>query len=793
MMAHDMYRHRRGSSRLHMVACGVSMVALIMVSQAAAQEDGALPSPAGDRAPTFQADAAGEIIVTARKREERLRDVPVAIAAVSGGELQRKNIVQLIDLSATVPTLQVSYATTQPFIYLRGFGSGSNSGFEQSVGKFVDNVYFGRDQDGRIPLFDLERLEVLKGPQIVAFGNSSTVGALNITTRKPGDRFQADGSIGYEFNRNELQAQGGVTVPFSPDASLRVAGLFQDLDRGQNINRLRNSREPTARVWAIRPTLRLQPASDLEITLRYEYDRVRRYGTPIQPIAQPLRPGALPFPEVDDRNEVSIDPGAAPISSRDTAGLNHWMAMGDVRYDVAGGTLISTTAYRKEKTLVQFASDGPNHVISYYQSGLQHYDQFSQELRFAGTYGSIDANFGGYFERNNLHINQLQYFFLGAFGTTGPAATPIGRVAYFDQRTKKYSAFMDLTYHFDEAFSLSAGLRYSRNEKRAGQSVFGMNIAPNLGFDTDRAYLDSYRSGAIDALLGPVLGTTPHVFPFGALRLNESFWQPQVIAQYKFDKNMAYAKYVKGDKAGGFDFLYSGATPAGASFRPEQAESIEAGLKGLIFDNRLDYSLTLFRTTFTALQQSVYRDVSFIVSNVGKARSQGVEAEFTYRPMPGLRMTFSGAYLDAKFISFPGAACSSSQNLVTPRNCTQDLSGAPQQFASKWTGSLAVDYESALGIGDYMLGGGASVFARTKYNADAYNDARMRQKGFAQLDAHLDLKPGSGNWTLSLFGRNLTDVQYLEYGILPPGQGTAALGTYSRGRQLGLRFSFNYR
>jgi outer membrane receptor protein involved in Fe transport len=531
----------------------------------------------------------------------------------------------------------------------------------------------------------------------------------------------------------------------------------------------------------------------LAITLRYEYANVLRKGAPLQPITQPLRPGALPYPEVGDKNINDTDYNRAPVFSRDTTGLRNSTYVADIRYDMLGGELVSTTAWRRQHALVQIGGAGPSNNLTYFQHANQHYRQFSQELRFAGTYGGLDVNFGGYFERDKLKVNQLQYFFLGGFGVTGPAATPIGRVAYFDQITRKYSGFMDTTYRLNDQLSISAGIRYSRSEKRAGQSIFGINIAPYLGFDTDRAYLDGYRSPAIDALLGPVLGTTVHDFPFGRLRRDEDFWQPQVIAQYKFDDNMLYAKYVKGDKAGGFDFLFAGADPDAMDFGSEKAESYEIGLKGLILDRKLDYAVTAFHTVFSDLQQSVYRDTTFVVSNVGKARTQGIELEFNYRPIDGLRLAFNGAYLDAKILDFPGAACGPAQNLVTPRNCTQDLSGARQPFASRWNAYVAVDYERPVGRGDYIVGGGVSLFARTKFNADSFNDATIRQKGFAQLDAHLDLKAEDGKWALSLFGRNLTNVQFLEFALLAPGQNTATLGTYSRGRQIGLRLSTNFR
>lgn len=149
-----------------------------------------------------------DIVVTARKRAENLRDVPVAITAIGGEVLQQKNITQVIDLPQITPNFSFSYGAVQPFTFIRGFGSGANASFEQSVGKFIDNVSFGRDQDGRIPIFDLERIEILKGPQVLTFGNSATVGAISMATKKPGRNFEADGSIGYEILQSRIPGPG---------------------------------------------------------------------------------------------------------------------------------------------------------------------------------------------------------------------------------------------------------------------------------------------------------------------------------------------------------------------------------------------------------------------------------------------------------------------------------------------------------------------------------------------------------------------------------------------------------
>lgn len=799
--------HQARSGRRHKRARPGSVPLLAMAlacpAFAAPPEEGQAAPPGGTPPPGTAAAAPGtaavsatslqDITVTARKREEYARDVPVAIAALSGAQLQEKNITQLLDLTAVTPNFWLSNGAVQPFTFIRGFGSGSNLGFAQSVGKFVDDVSFGRDQDGRLPLFDIERVEVLKGPQVITFGNSATVGALNITTKGAGRQFEADGSVAYEFNQNEVETQGGVTAPLSDDVSLRIAGMFRKLDRGQLYNALQDRHEPQIRNWALRPTLRLDPADGLEIVLHGEYDHLRDIGGSSVVTAQPLRLGAPQFPIAGSSKRRDIDYNRAPYFTQDGTANRAGLLQADIRYNLLGGTLNSTTAYRRFHALNQFGTDGPDHNPVYYNGINQRYHQFSQELRFTGSYGPVDIQAGGYYQHDYLRSFTYLEFSLGGYGTTGIAATPLGRFSTFDQKAETYSGFTDVTLHATSALSLSAGVRYARFTKSAGQASYAVPIQPfDLG--TSRDAVIATASPALVPALVAIAGTTPHVFPLGTLRLTENHWQPQAIVQYKLDsRNTAYAKFVKGAKVGGFDFLYAGSNPAGAAFAPEKAQSYEIGLKGKILAGKLDYAISLFRTTFKDLQQSVFQNLTYVVSNVGKARSQGVEVDLTYVPVANLRLGLSGSYLDAKYLDFKGAACNSDQNLVTPRGCFQDLSGTRTQFASKLSGSASLDYRKKVFADRYELGGGVSVFARSKFNAAAFNDRRMQQSGFAQVDTHVDFGPLGGPWQVTFFGRNLSDKRYLEYGALAPAQSTAVLGSYSRGRQLGLKLSLAVR
>ena len=773
----------------------------VMLAARAAPAQGGAATDAGMSMAPPELASTMDIIVTARKRVENLRDVPVAITALSGEALAARNVTDLTALSVVVPNFSYTVAAVFPLTFIRGFGSGSSLSFDQSVGKFIDNVSYGRPEDGRLPIFDIERLEVLKGPQVVTFGNSATAGAMNITTRKPGDVFEADGSVGYEVLAREFKTQFGVSIPLTDGVSFRVAGMYQDLARGPLYNPSKREHEMNPRNIAFRPSLRLRPASvdGLDIVLRAEVDRLKDSGNFIVQVNQPLSSTGARYPVVGNVSRRYINYHVAPFYSDEFNQMEADLYQADINYDMLGGVATATTAWRKTDSDLQYGNDGIDNQTAAFFGVWQHYKQFSQELRFSGTYDKLDLTVGGYYQRDTLSIDAAQQFTFGGLGFTGAAATPFARNFIYDQKSRVWSGFVDANYRLTDALSLQGGLRYSNTRKSAGQGVFAANIIPGINFDTSRADILASRNPAFDPLYTALLGPQ-HNFTPGTLQHKEHQWQPQAIVQYAFDSyNKGYVKFVRGAKAGGFDFVYTGTDPAGNGFDAETASMFEAGLKGRLLDNKIDYAIALYRETFSGLQQSANNGVNFVVSNIGKARSQGVELEMHYRPDSEWHFGFNGGYTDAKYVDFRGAACGTLQNAGLQGGCvgtprSQDLSGTPTQGSSKWSGTFSVDYTKPIGSGENQVGLGASVFARSKYNAGAYNDPRMEQKGFAQIDAHVDFGPTDGRWNLSLFGRNLTDQQPLVYATLTPLNSTAVLGGYdNRGRQIGLKFSFAMR
>ena len=733
-------------------------------------------------APAANEDQVDDIVVTARKRAENLRDVPVSITAIGGEDLTSAKITQVVDLASRVPNLVVTSGANLPFSLIRGFGSGNNLSFDQAVGKFVDNVSYGRDQDIRLPLFDIERVEVLKGPQVLLYGNSSTAGALNITTRKPAAEFAANGSAAYDFVANEVVVEGGLTAPLSEGVGLRLSGMYQDRARGITQNLLTGDREPGIKNYAVRAVFRAAPSPDLSFTLKGEFDHLRERGTGGELSYQ--TPGGPTFPdgELDSRNAVDND--VAPFFQKAFNALNNTTIQGDIQYDLGSGILSSTSAYRDLK----FGQSTPSPVPLLNAYLGYRYKQFSQEIRYAASLDRLNFTIGAYLQHDTFLVTSAIDFNLAAVGAPLP---PFALNGALDQTHNSYSIFADGTYNLADGLSLELGGRYTWIRKSADQSLVPGDVVPAKGFNTQGEALSPNPAFTGLFLFGT--GVPPHSFT--GLKLRESFFQPQAVLQFKVSpKDQVYLKYVRGTKAGGFDYFYTGAPPAGpttagAQFAPEKASSFEAGFKGLAFDNRLGFSFAAFPTTFTDLQASSFQTASFVVSNVGKARTQGVEFDMTYAPVAGLRIASSGAYLDAKYLDYTGQPCT-----VDGVGCvggSQNLSGTRTPFASKWTGTLSIDYEHSLGE-KLALAGGAALYARSSYNASTNNEPRNRQDGYAQIDAHLDLKAIDGNWVLSFFARNLTDKKVLEFGGPTPGFPGSLFGYRSRGRQLGMRVGFGF-
>lgn len=747
--------------------------------QGRADASGAVQAPSG---------GAGDIVVTARKRQELARDVPISILAVSGDKLAERNVLRLTDLVTVAPNFTLSLGGGQPATYLRGFGTYGTT-FAQSVGKFVDNVSYGRDIHSRLPLFDIQRVEVLNGPQVLLYGNSTTAGAINITTKTPGDKFSVDALVSHEFNFHETTIDASVTVPVTETLSIRGALFYQDLNKGWLHNTSTNQDDPRFRNRGYRGTALFKPTPNLEIKVKGEFTSVRDRGSNGQQIKQSTNPNRqLTDVTFDDNRQAAI--AGAPFFAPEFYGVNNTVVQGDIDWKTGLGTLHSTTAYLDtHQSSAQSSSSGRPDIAILQRTD---YKQFSQELRLTGDLGRVDYLIGGYYEHNDYNV-------FGAIDLNPPGVNiplpGVGRYLELVQKNRSYSSFGDLTWHITNKLNVEIGARYTKLNQSNDQTSDAVPLITNFSFSTRKSQIKSTIDPALRPLLVSLFGGTPHEL-YGIDR-NESHLQPQAIIQYRPNRDlMLYAKFVQGDKQGGVDFSYNGTAtgaPANrATFAPEGARSFEIGLKGVTANRALEYSLDLFQTRFKDLQLSAFQGTTVFVTNVGKAVTRGVEAEVIYRPVSRLTIDATGNYLDAEYRDFPGAPCTVAQTLATPAGqiCSQNLSGAPTPFQSKWSGTLNISYGYT--AGNFEITPTVSVLGRSSYNVSTNNDPLARQSALALIDLNLAVLHTPSGVRASIFAKNITNKKYLEYGVatsLIPG----AFTVYSsRGATVGLQLGWHF-
>ncbi len=724
------------------------------------------------------ADNPAEIVVTARKREEKAQDVPISMTVLTGGQLVSQGVRELQDLMQHAPDFQQSNGAIGGFRTMRGAGSvGSNFSFEQSVGLFFDEVSFGRNPQGRLPIFDVERAEVLRGPQVLSFGNSTTAGAVSIVTKKPGHHLSADLTSSYEFNQKQFILKGGATLPLGDNVSVRVSGVTDQLSKGWVAARTPTSvsYDPRNNINAGRIILKADPAPNISMTLKYEHDDVRYDGSNM--ITTTNRNNFPFIPSIVFGTDTYRGP-AAPFNVTPAIRMKNDTYQGTLEFKLGGLTLTSNTAYWHYK-FSQFEDAETTSAPIAISNPRDNFKQFSQELRLSGTIGErIEFITGLYYQ----HDDEFGEFILSgnraALGIANPPPA-FARVSGVDQTARTWSGFVDLTIRLAEGLTINPGIRYTDIERNGRQFAYGSEI------------LSDVPTNAYDAYLAPVFGAVTHNFQLSA---PEHHAMPQLIITYEPHSDLTvFAKFVQGAKTGGFDFNYVANDPTQAQFRAEKVTDYELGIKGALLDRTLQFSLTAFNAKYRDLQLSVFSVNRFVVSNAGGQRSQGLEFDFDWRTaIQGLTLNGSLTYLDAKYTDFKGASCTLDQALSRPAPCTQDLTGARSGFSSKWYASLGAAYEQD--IGAYRLALAVDGNFRSSYRPSTNNDPISLQGPQLLLNARAQFGPADGPWHLAVFGRNLTNELYSNFwspngAALTPGVSVASV---ERTRQIGVEFGFHF-
>ena len=718
-----------------------------------------------------------EVIVTARRREESLQDVAVAVTVLTGDSLERQQLVSTTDLDQVAPNLQFATHGTltgnnsAAQVFIRGIGqTDATPAVDPGVGLYIDDVYMGRSVGGAMEFRDIASIQVLRGPQGTLFGRNTIGGAVLITTNLPGTNAGSRFQVGVGDD-DLIEVYGAYDIPISEQWSARVSGGFRDRDG--YVTRIFDGVDlGDEHTYFGQGALRWQPDPSLDFILRADYSREEENGSPfvfraineraVFVAAQRVAAGCpgAPFPPPFVPQTPARDPrcgndaqalgpftngGTYPANSR----LENYGASLVAEWEASDAlTLKSITSARHlEWSGTRDADNTP--LLILHTNYTSESDQFSQELqalvdvgRFHGVVG-VDYFDEDSFDRVNLPVRKP--------GTS-----------YDTQRvtleTEAWAAFTQWTVDVTDALSLTAGIRYTDETKGLQGILF--NVAPA-----------SRPEPAIPTALCPFNGPPPT--QTGCLFLTtdpfeESFtaWTGSASVQYRFSPAfMAYLSWSQGFKSGGFNQRYNAAPPGNApiAFGDERAETWEIGFKSNPA-RRLRFNVAAFTTAYDDIQLTYRLGVVPLLFNAGAATIRGVELELDWTPVTDFRIDASLGWLDTEFDSIidPPPFGPVSPTAVATLN-----SRLP--FTPEWQAHIGASYTFRFGDG-WELTPRIDVSYTDDQFFDAGNSPEIAQDDVTVLNAGLTL--GQDNWRVALNIYNLTDELY-------PVAGTSSLTTAS--------------
>jgi outer membrane receptor protein involved in Fe transport len=714
-----------------------------------------------------------EITVTAQRRSENLQTVPVSVQVVTSEVLSTRNINSLVSLTAEVPSIHIGYSGRTNELYIRGIGSGTNQSFDQAVGVFIDDIYHGRSRISSGTFLDLERVEVLKGPQSTFFGNNAIAGALNIVTRKPGDETEGSFRALYgQHGRYAVEAAAG--TPISEKVGVRLAFIASGVD-GWITNVLSNEKLPNENNLAGRLTLSYAASEAFDAVLKVETARNRS-----RPARQLIGcPQPAPF-VASGQCATSIARGYptgiennlnAETSNGGYGNLDTTDVVLNMNLDIGGGnTLTSTTGYYTYdwSTLFPGLLDNGLNVLA-----PEEYEQFSQELRLTSdTGGKFEYMLGAYYQWSHLDSTQLQTnsFLNGTINAAPPFAAlrpflPLALKTNAQWRENNWSVFGTVSYELTESLKLTGGLRYSSVSKDfTWDTFFGQGVASSDQITALPANLQPLAGGLR-------LGTAGNL----ANSRKDTELQPSVRLQYDVvPGTMVYASYVHGFKAGGFNGFDLTANPLNYPYDPEKVDAYEVGIKARLLDRRLALNLAYSRSDYKNLQVASGLNstgaLQNVVRNAASARVDAVEFEARLAATRYLNIGLNIDYLKSRYLNYTAAPVTSLQQF---RGQTlQDLSGKPTMFAPEWSGSLSIRQEVPVGASklEFELTPrySSGYFLTSTIDAGAYQDDYLR------LDARITFTLPGDRLSFDIIGKNLTDETILLYAGTSP----LTLGSY---------------
>jgi iron complex outermembrane receptor protein len=726
----------------------------------------ALPVPALAQNETV---ALGEVMVTARKREESLLDVPIAVTTMSGDALELAGYQDLTALSQSVPnvTLENSRATNSTLTaFIRGIGQQDPvAGFEQGVGIYLDDVYLNRPQAAVLDIYDVERIEVLRGPQGTLYGRNTVGGAIKYITRRldpNSTTLRARLSAGTD---SQFEAVLSGSAPLSD--TFRVGAAIASLTRdgfGDNLTTGEDNYDKD--VLGARLSLEWEPSSDVLVRLSGDYiqdDSSARQGYRLLPTITSAQPELLS----GHYDTLAGITDFGPITDNE---VEAWGGQLRIEWSPSDAwKLQSITAYREDDTSspIDFDSTQPQ---SFDAPVEYKNDQFSQEIQLTYESDRVTVVGGAY------------YLDANAFDAFDVVFTSVTSFTLGDVDTKTWALFGEATFDIGEEFSLSLGGRYTEDERTSRvirATYLGVN-SPYFGNDTA-------------VLLTPTVTVDgEEVVPeFNGSRTDSDFTPRVIFSWQPGDDLNLYVSYSEGFKGGGFDPRGNYANPdVREGFLPETVESYELGAKASFLDGRALLNTAIFVADYKDVQipGSVIvpgPPVSFVgtVTNAGAAEMYGLEMEGSARFTDRFSGRLSVGFIDAEYTEFVVAGVDVSDQ--------RDVQNTPD-----WTGNAALTYGLPLSLGS--ASGTLSFMGSASYRDDTQQFeipiALLDQPDFWLYDASISWATDDGRMRFGVYGRNLSDERYIVSGYNFPGAATnnSVLAFYGNPRTVTASFEYRF-
>jgi iron complex outermembrane recepter protein len=702
-----------------------------------------------------------EVIVTASKRQENLQDVSVAVTAISAEVLSQSKILQSEDLVYLVPSLNLQKGMNprSSSFNIRGIGTQSfSAAVEPSVSTVLDGVVMGRSGMAFTQLFDISRVEVLRGPQGTLFGKNASGGVVHYITEQPADTLGLGLSTTY-LEDEEYRAQGYINTPISDELALRLSGSASHQD-GWIENVFDGSNRNESDDWALRGQLRFEPTENLSIIWASDYSdkdcecsqQTIRSADPDSEIVEALLP-VVPGEENTKHN----DDGDLSL---EVESFGHRL---NVDWNIGEFTLTSITAYREwDEDFDEDVDNSPEVPIpgsilySFEQEGTLDQDQFSQEFRLLSPSEDFISYVVGlyYFEQT------VERGFARTIGFS-PETDTSYTINTVD--TENFAAFGELTINVLENVRGLVGVRYTDDDLETQGRAISIPtdaIPPSEG---------DYVPGALSET-----DETDTSFKFG-------------IEWDVADDVLAYVTFAEGYKGPAFNAGATNLEPLPA-IEPETSDAYELGLKSQLFDGRLTLNIAVFSSEFTDFQAEAFvpgdeDDTSdtgeFLLSNAGEVETQGIEIDFSALPMEQLYIYGSASFIDAEIKSFEAGPCGFGQQYRgvgyngqvscdslgidrepgSPR--LQDLSGGSLPFTPDWKFNLGAAYTVPIESKPFDVVFRANLYAQDKVLYSIDQDERAEQNGYELVDMELMLASDQDQWSVSAFVKNVFDEFYV--------------------------------